>query len=370
MKVSKYILSIVVCFGFFALFSPIDRAEAYSPGTFACNSATHNWKFGNVPPGSEQKQGWVRNSFKTIEHELNHNGSKFVTTTETPSGNLTVNIIPLPDGLLGFATCVGSPRIDIHADFSASTFYFAIARHEMLHLSGQNHAGRYDNNSHGNHPATMSTCLHNSLLVAPNVLGQDEAAHLNWNRNTLQFRQLHANVGFERTTTYWAAVNGSISPIAQGGATGPRYVSFTATGTQFNSYIHQSSRVWVGGSYGPDYRAAMSVKRNSNSASGQASVRLYRATLTDGPTACTYLGFPPYPHVNNPNTQGLSIGGFMLVAETPTQAVGTSWVTRTSPWVLPPYADGYQFQIRAYGKAFNGDGSTSSIHFDNVRGEQ
>jgi hypothetical protein len=308
----------------------------------------------------------VRNSFKTIEHELNHNGSKFVTTTETPTGNLTVNIISMGPNSYGFATCAGSRRIDINADFSASSFYFKVARHEMLHLSGQNHAGRYDNNSHGNHPATMSTCIDASQFGSANVLGQDEAAHLNWNRNTLQFRQLHANVGFERTTTYWAATNGTLTPIGQGGATGPRYLLFNATGTEFSSYIHQSSRVWVGGSYGADYRAAMSVKRNSLSASGQASVRLYRATLTDGwpPNGCSY------PHVDNPNAQGLAIGGFVLVAQTPTQAVGTSWATRTSPWVLPPYADGYQFQIRAYGKAFSQDGSTSSIHFDNVRGEQ
>jgi hypothetical protein len=76
-----------------------------------------------------------------------------------------------------------------------------------------------------------------------------------------------------------------------------------------------------------------------------------------------------YPDgVVNPNGWTAS-SDYLMVSESGSTRVGTSWTPVSAPWANPERRDGYLFQVRVYGFAMAPDGSMGHVLVDNVRGE-
>ncbi|HEY7704614.1 MAG TPA: hypothetical protein VID03_07275 [Acidimicrobiia bacterium] len=338
-------------------------ANAYMQEPHICNAQTIQWKFSTDGGWTDAKKGWVRAAINTLDNELDYDGTGLVSITESTSSTATlVRILNQPMAEYGGSDCFATPQAWVNSNFSAAKFYYHVGRHEMFHLLGGSHSGLEDSRN-GDNPATMATCIDWGNFSATNLLKQDDAAYLTWLHSSIADRQLHANIGFERGFTYWGQTNGTATVLGTGGATGPGNVSFLASGTELNSYIYQTVRLWTGGD-NASYRSRINVKSPSSTYTTKAMARLYRQTLAEsGDNECSYAN-----GLSNPN-DATTVGGYVILSETSVATIGTTWTALTGSWVNPANTDGLQLQIRAYGRSTNSSGINTPILFDNVRGE-
>ena len=344
---------------------PVASAAAYPQHPNNCNDRTLDWYFSSSSLWTTTKKSQVRAAIKTLDDELSYNGTKLITQQEGGGVGVKVKIKDEPDtSMWGSAECNGNPSFWVNSNYSAASFYYHVGRHEMFHLAGAEHAGKNDSRN-GDNPTTMATCISPSTFRTTNSITQDDAAYMNWLHNTLSNRQLHANIGFERGTTYWGKSNGTWSYQTSGGATGPGHVAFFASGSAYSSYIYQTVRLWTGDD-NESVRAKINAKKPLSSYTTQARAALYKRTLTEGSTANSCH----YPDgLDNLNSISITTGYVLEIRSSMTTLGSTSWTAVTSNWDNPPTNDGYQYQIRAYGKSTTSSGGTGSVRFDNVRGE-
>lgn len=337
-------------------------ANAYPNQGHSCNDSSLRWGFNSSSLWTTTKKNWVRATINTVDDALDYNGAKLVTVSE--SGGISVGLRDVPlTSQYGLAVClIGSPYMWINSNATTAKFYYKVARHEMMHMAGAGHSGNQDSMNSDN-PSTMSTCINQSTFRTVNSLDQDASAQLNWLHSRLANRQLHANIGFERGTRFWGASNGTISSVSSGGATGPGYAAFRASGSTSNSYIFQTIRLWTGSDTSKDFRAVLNARTPSSSVSSAARAAIYHRSLFygSGSNSCDYR-----PGVTNPNNP--TVGGtYVLLRQSSLTNLGTSWTSVASPWYESRVrAAGHQLQVRAYGSA----GTSNSVRFDNVRGEE
>ncbi|MEZ5176672.1 MAG: hypothetical protein R2823_10815 [Acidimicrobiia bacterium] len=339
-----------------------EPANAYPQETNNCNDRTLHWEFQTNSlwtAGGVDRRTWVRAAINTLNDEKSYDGSTLVTVTE--DGGIDVQIRDEPASSYGSSECSGGASFWVNSNYSSSKFYYKVGRHEMFHLAGAEHGGDEDSMNSDN-PPTMSTCISWTTFRTTNSLDQDSAAYENWLHNGASGRQLHANMGFERNTTYWGKVNGTWSVVTTGGVSGPKNVAFFASGSSYaSSYIYQTIRLWTGDD-NESYRSRAYVREPISSYSTLAQSKIFRRNMTEsGDNGCSYPD-----GLQNPNSW--SIGGYVELAKSSVKSVTTTWSDVTSSYVNPTNTDGLQLQIRIYGKATPSGGGSGSIRIDNARG--
>lgn len=341
---------------------PASPAHGYPQETNNCNDRTLHWDFQTNSlwtANGVDRRTWVRAGINTLNDELSYDGTQLIAVAE--DGGVDVQIKDEPASNYGSAECAGGASFWVNSNYSTSQFYYRIARHEMFHLAGAEHGGKDDSMNYDN-PTTMSTCINYATFRTSNSLSQDDAAYMNWLHNGAGGRQLHANMGFERGTTYWGKYNGTWSLISTGGVSGPRNVAFFASGSWSSSYVYQTVRLWTGDD-NQSYRSRAYVRKPVSSYSTIVQTRIYRKTMTEsGSSSCSYPD-----GLDNPNNESVP-GGYVWLVSSGVVYPGTTWTDATSSYVNPTNTDGLQIQIRIYGKSTSSSGGTGSVRIDNARG--
>lgn len=313
--------------------------------------------------GGVDRRTYVRAAIFTLDDALDYDGSKLVTVQELNS-NIDVQIKDKPLNEYGSSECVVGASFWVNANYTSSTFYYQLGRHEMMHLAGGEHGGN-DDSFNGDDPPTMATCIDWSTFRTSNSLAQDDAAYLNWLHSTRDDRQLHANWGWEQGTSYWGRTGGSFSYKTSGGSLGPGYVGWSSPSN--SNYVYQTVAVHVGDD-NESYQAVTAAKSPGSDYKTVVNPALYRRNISDGSAnSCSYAD-----GIQNPNDwdPGRITSGWIKVADKGLTGVGTSWAGVESAWVNPANATAYQMQIRVYGSAVqNGSGAIGYVGLDNTRGD-
>jgi len=174
-----------------------NAASAYPDDVNNCNDSTLAWHFDGSSAWNSSNKNSVRAAFNPIDNALDYDGTKLISITESSSG-IKVGMKSMGQYSYGVSECTSGASVTINSDFASSNaFLYKTARHEMLHLAGATHGGRYDS-ADGRAAATMSTCLSPTTYPGTNALEQDAAAYENFLHSSLSNRQLHANIGFEQ----------------------------------------------------------------------------------------------------------------------------------------------------------------------------
>lgn len=340
-------------------------AEAYTKKINNCNDSSITWFFENHSLWTSSKQSWVRSGINDLQTPLDYDGSKLITMTEHSSTAVQIKDKPL--GEYGSSECVFGASFWVNSNYSSSSFYRRVGRHEMFHLAGAEHGGQHDSFD-GLSPSTMATCLSASLF-SNSGLEQDGAAYANFLHSSLSNRQLHANVGFEQGFSYWGRSSGAgpVTEHGSGGATGPGHIRYKAV--DVGDYLFQTIRA-VTGNDNETFRAVANARSLSSNYKTVVGVNLYRRTVNfpnNSPNGCQYPA-----GIVDPNGSP-SVGGWVR-ATGGSAEVGTGWTqiksNDPSEWINPPTAEGMDFQVRLNGSAV--DRTTNDPQYfaiDNVRGE-
>jgi hypothetical protein len=339
-------------------------AMAYPQVTNNCSDDSLTWAFSQDPQWTTDKKNWVRAGIQTIDDALDYDGTRLVTQSEG-GGGVLVKIAELGGTTNGTSECQGDPTITIDDDGTTKEFHWRWARHEILHLAGADHGGRYDSFD-GVTISSVSTCV--TPLPATNQLEQDASGYENYLWSSIGQRPLHANVGYEQGLKFWGkSGGGTTQEYSSGGATGPGYIGWVSTST--SAYIFQSIRAHNGTLVLREFRSKVNARSPAATYTTRVSGKLFRRTVDFSgsvPQNCVY----PLGIDYDPNQQSPSLGGWILMSDTPFTLVGTSWTAVTGPWTDPPTQDAYDFQIRFFGTAVhNSTGAYGQVQLDNVRGE-
>lgn len=339
-------------------------APAYPQDPNNCNDSSIMWRFetnsGWTKNGVDRRP-WVRAAINTLDDARDYNGSPLVSVTEHASIGVEVQVKDKPMNQYGSAECVSGASFWVNGNYTSSKFYWHVARHEMMHLMGAEHGGNIDSKN-GDNPPTMMTCKDWSTFRSVNTLAQDDAAYLNWLHSGRDYRQLHANYGWEQGTSYWGKTAGALSYKSSGGSLGPGYAAWQApTG---NDYLYQTVAVHTGDD-NESYRAITAAKSLSPDYKTAVRPALYRRNIAhQSSNSCEYAD-----GVGNPNDYSVT-SGWVLVAQPSSTVVGTGWTGVQSAFSNPANAMGYEMQVRIYGVAVpNSGGATGYIGIDNSRGD-
>lgn len=341
-------------------------ARAYPQEDNDCIDSTITWHFETDPlwtADGVDRRVWVRAALNELDDPRDWDGGDLI-EVEEGTGGVEVQIQYDPGGHLGSSECefLGGTTMWVNSTSVDPKFYWQVARHEMFHLAGAEHAGKNDSRNNDN-PPTMATCIAISTFRTMNKMAQDDRAYLNWLHSDLDYRQLHMNIGFSSDVGYWGATNGVMAWQSSGGSTGPGNVSFFATEDFNSSYMYQTTRLWTGDD-NTAYRARMAVKKAAASYTNTyAKVAVYNRDLNEfSDSDCIYPD-----GLKAPNND-MIISSYVLLAESDILFATTSWQGVFTDFVNPFSYDGHDFQVRAYGVATL-NGSPSGIRFDNVRAE-
>ncbi|MGK2876050.1 MAG: hypothetical protein ACSLEW_10490 [Nocardioides sp.] len=325
-----------------------------------CSDPTIHWEFSGTN-WTSTKKGWVRDSFNTIDNALDFDGSSLARATE--DSGVEVSLVDFTDNTYGKANC-SQGTIKLDESKTVDKFYWKVARHEMLHLMGAEHGGDADSKD-GENPPTMSTCINWTDFRDANDLSRDDGAYLMFLHSTLAERQIHANVGFERGFSNWGANEGEVIEHDAGGSGGPKHIGFKAESSANSSYVYQTARVWTGSS-SKFFRGTFHAKSQASDLTSNAKIAIYYRELVEATPAngCDYRGM-----ITNPNDPTLASGAWTALVGTNLTSVGTSWTALQSNWQGLSGADGYEIQVRVYGKATENDGTVRQIRFDTARSD-
>lgn len=342
-------------------------ANAMTNATDGCNDDTISWQFSSSSNWTTQRKDWVRSAFNSIETALDYDGSKLVELTETGIPTSAVVVVTLNSSgatNLGVAYCnLYYPTMNLNLDYAdeGAPFFYQVARHEMLHMVGLDHAGADDSVPTGDGMATMSTCTSVSAFRSTSVLDRDSEVGVNWMHSSLSNRQVTANLGFEDEINDWGGTNGTLVASTVDSFDGSGNASFLADGTSADSYIKQTVRIWTGNDSDVEFRAYMRARVPAD-LTNNVRAALYRRGMNEsGDNVCEY------PRgLKNPNSASVATT-YILLSQSDLTSVGTSWTAVAGPWVAPPTSyDGFELQMRAYGNATG----EHTVRFDNVRAEE
>lgn len=346
------------------LVQPHTSAHGIINAAHGCSDTTLSWRFdGSNWTGA--RENYVKAAFDGIETALDYDGTQLVSLTENESpapDRINVQIVDLGEDLLGWAQCPGGGQTKLQFGLSyvgqGASFFYQVARHEMLHLIGLDHGGQNDSMD-GRNPASMATCTGPGNFRDTADLDRDAEVGLNWRYSSLSDRQVSANIGFENGTNEWGGTNGSLASYTGGSFSGDKLILFAAEGDSSDSYVRQTVRIWTGWDTYAEFRPYLRARAHQSGPSTNVRASLYRKGMWDGSNpGCTYrLG------LQNVNDVTLASTLYILVSQSDLTSVGTSWTAVSGEWADPPTFDGYELQLRAYGNSA-GD---YSVRFDNVR---
>jgi len=264
----------------------------------------------------------------------------------------------LGGGTLGRRSCLGGGAglMDFFLDAQVAVGHDTrrVASHEAGHGHSLFHSGRLDSvgaadTLGGGAAPAMATCI--AIAGLPEALSSDDFAHLA-ERYT---NTVHANASFENGSFFWRVSNGTLTPRANGGSDGPRYVQFDATAQ--GAFISQTIRHEDPASY----KVRANYRDRAVATTGTITVEIATRQTTFPNNAMCGDDNDPWINswgLNNPDT----IGAFE-VRHTRTYNVGDNWAFNNDfpLWTAPDAWKAADIRIRVY-KNTNG-----FVDIDNFR---
>lgn len=275
-------------------------------------------------------------------------------------------IVDEPGGYYGPSECLFTPTIKLNRAWtmpnpdatSARIFWWKVARHEMMHLMGADHAGKRD--SLDGMMSTMATCVAWSEFEADVNTTKDDQAYLQYLWGDLPGLQMSANVGFESGHSQWISSDPASATCTGGSDDGDKHLRFTNGNP--SDFIYQTVRI-LNGSENRQYRAVMSGR--TRYAGGSTIIRpviIYRLVDLDSVSnGCDYAD-----DVEDPNSPVI-VGNFLIGADARWGYLSTSWVSRASSYFNPPARGAYDLQFQGFGTAFDAGDEVDQVLIDNAR---
>lgn len=317
-------------------------------------------------------------ALENLEHPKAQDGSQLVTLQRHPNGAPGVDVILtrewLPIGeewqdnqiVHGNSSCswwTGYAHIKINSLYATSgKFLWQVVTHEMLHLLGANHGGRYDsfypaaeNDPRG---TRTTTCRDRSTFPTIAQHFTDDVAYLAWLHDPAPYRQLMADSGFENgyADVWWKIGSGDwYSFNWSGAASGDRAALYKPPVYSADNSIQGRVRLQTG-TGNEQYRARLRA-RSVDGYSRPVRVKLFhRYQNYDGNNGCKYAD-----GLENTDPNDLPSPGAWITRQDVAQNVGGSWTTvGSSGWWNPPSnSDAQDFSIWVEASAYG-------VYLDNV----
>jgi hypothetical protein len=310
-------------------------------------------------------------------------GGKVIDMVETTGTDWDIRVrwVDTPGGTsaYGFGNCEEpgvSPQrvVDLNNDLQdgSSELLTQVARHEMGHVLGLRHTGRYDDFTYGwaEQPGTIATMTcYNADWTSYYFYGQDDAGQLSHRLDGLSPKPIHPNGSFENASPleYWGKTGGTWSALSSGSADGTWHVRWKSDNN--NQYLYLTENFAIGGDIYATYGqgkadARANVKKYSPTDIGGVALEMWVQRREYGSNPSCY-----WPTGLDQNTTSLSNG--WVLAET-TYFVGTpqdwnytSFTTATHGFT--DVWDAADIQIRVRSSALTASMERAYVRIDNTR---
>ena len=362
-------------------------AYAYAQEVNGCNDSTIDYSFGafnswaldwNSPfADSGARRTDVENSFNQLRgHKGWSSSADIVELTRRSDQNISWTWIELnptpPPGIYGHAECTWPNASIWISTVLPQAGRYQVAQHEMLHLLGAEHGGRYDSVGDGLQPSRMTTKVDKATYRSSIDVDLDSVALLNWLFEPTAQRQLHANMGFEENTRFWQQNGTSFKWHNSGGHNSLSYMG--SVSNTLNNQIWQRIRI-ITGDDDQQYRAAVSARSLNSSWKTYAQARLTAQSVTFPVLANPYS---PDDYVDGMHTRdlnreysatGAQKGLLVTISDTGPTVVGTTWTPLVGDWYNPATYNGFEMTIYGMTSATDSNGAAVEAGLDNLMGE-
>ena len=331
-----------------------DRTMSYSFGVKYFPNTTLSWDNPNDPIDYDDR---AHESIQKHTFPRAQDGSPFLTLTKvgpTSSADVKIYREDLGGTNAGHAECNWPQAIITIDDGQTSNKeLWKTGAHEMLHLAGAEHGGRYDEIQLNDNPTggtRMMTCVSSSLYPNYPEGDRDSIAYLNYLHGNPGYRQLVADSGFENGWDVWLKFGSgafwtSNSSNPYDGFRRANYAPL-ATGTES---LQGRVRMLTGTGGTEKYRLSARVAPPSSTTPTDVTVKLFTRTANfSGNNTCSY---PDGLSSTDPNVTP-SLGLWSVVRTTSLYNISSGWKHVSSTWYDPPTsAHAHDFSIWLEGYA-------------------
>lgn len=347
-------------------------AQAYAQDPNNCNDSSMTYSLWDY--GIEYSTAWdaweasrMCETFGELGKHKAQDGTFLLSLTNKgkhKSADVKVHLLDTPSSTYGSSSCspLAQARMWVNENWAwDNKFLWKTGAHEMFHLGGAEHGGRYDSwyglSAQWQTPTRMSTCTEPSLNYNSAALAFDDIAYLNWLHGNPSNRQMMADSGFETgTDPAWIFYNGlNHFFYGPGSQDGVRHVRINPTMnshvTQQSHFIQQNVRL-LNGDDDEQYRGTVWMREHSSPYVSTGVVEAWYRTINfDGNNSCQYedgLGS------TDPNDPTPSAGVWTRARLTAPEPLTTTYSFVDTTWFNPPSAHAYDFAVRARGQSVSG----------------
>lgn len=361
----------------------VDESNAYPQDPNNCNDNNISYSLWNS--GKTYSVPWytwqvarMNETFGELSQHKGQNGQRLLTLTNkglNQSAEVKVYLLDTPSSTYGSSNCAPLAQATMWVNDNWAwdqKFLWKTGAHEMLHLGGAEHGGRYDSwyglSPQWQTPTRTSTCTNQSLNYNSASASFDDIAYLNWLHGSPGNRQLMADSGFETgIDPAWIFYNG-LSHFFHGPGSyeGSRHVRINPT---MNSHVTSASHfvqqnvTLLNGDDNEQYRGTVRMREHIGSYVSSGVVEAWYRTVTfDGNNNCPYadgLGS------TNPNDQTPTLGTWVRARMTSPEPLTTSYRFVDTSWFNPPGAHAYHLAVRARGQSKSGS-TWGWLYLDNL----
>jgi len=346
------------------------------PGESQCGSTVKYWFSGG---------GWTTATKNNVAAGVeawnspdNVSGGQYVNIVEAVSEQSADILITIDAtlGLGGAGLCAdGELRLGSQVFQQVGAYQQFVSRHEMGHIIGLRHTGRYDDFTLGaGDPDTIATmwttCDSNELDGAGSLLYQDDEAQLVYRWNVQNPPPLQPNTSFENNTPdqYWGKTGGTLVVEYSGSSNGSNHVRWKST--RDSDYMFLTTNWVTGGAFDQDVAevdAKGQFKRFSSGDTGDINLQVWTRLreYADAEPPCEDEKWASGLNQNS----DFSATSFVKRVKKRSGISGfASWGSiTTGDYEVPSSWDGTDVQIRLKSEVLASGGARQYIRLDHVR---